>query len=165
MGAYYWAGGQKVELETDDEHVAIDQKLAERAGLDRELKTAAQAGQRVGAGVLVAPRSSLEEGTLTSLREAGALHSVYKHRRAMVVPLPEIRIELDNPKQRRAVMSVLTERASDHSITEDTPEQMVLRPTSGKGDDALKLANNIYERAHPAAASVRFIQFVPKPTS
>jgi hypothetical protein len=25
------------------------------------------------------------------------------------------------------------------------------------------MANQIYERAHPAAASVRFIQFVPRP--
>jgi hypothetical protein len=165
MGTYYWAGGQRVELEADDEHVAIDQKLAEKAGLDTEIKTAAEAGKRVGGGVLVAPRSSLREDTLASLRDAGALHSVYKRQRAVIVPLPEIRIELDNPKQRRAVMDVLTERASEHAITEDTDDQMVLRPTSGSGDDALKLANDIYEQAHPAAASVRFIQFVPKPTS
>jgi hypothetical protein len=163
MSAYYYAAGRRVDLEPDDEHVAVDQDLAAKAGLDSEINTAAASGTRVGGGVLVALRSSLAEKTITSLQKAGALHPVYKRQSAIVVALPEVRIEVDNSKQHRAVMDVLAESGSNHAITQDTPEQIVLRPASGNGDDALKIANDIYERAHPAAASVRFVQFVPKP--
>ena len=81
----------------------------------------------------------------------------------MIVALPEVRIEFDNPDQRQAVMRVLAENRSPHTIAEDTNDWIVVQPASGKGDDALKIANDIYERARPASASVRFVQFVPKP--
>jgi hypothetical protein len=89
---------------------------------------------------------------------------VYRKDRAVVVPLPEARIEFDSPAQRRAVREMLDNCPSTEcAIIEDTSDRIVVRPLSGSGSDALKLANEIYERAHPAAASVRFIQFVPKP--
>jgi hypothetical protein len=164
MGAYYYAGGRKVELESDDEHVGVDQKVAEKAGLDTQVRTASGAGPRYSGGVVLAQRSALGADTLASLRDAGALQPVYKRERAVIVALPEVRIEFDNPDQRRAVMNVLAESRSQHTIAEDTDDWIVVHPASGSGDDALKLANDIYERAHPAAASVRFVQFVPKPT-
>ena len=46
--------------------------------------------------------------------------------------------------------------------SDESAEGLVLRPTSGRSDDALTLANYIYEQAHPAAATVRFVQFVPR---
>ena len=89
---------------------------------------------------------------------------MYRKDRAVVVPLPEARIEFDSPAQRRAVREVLANCSSPEcAIIEDTSNRIVVRLLSGSGSDALKLANRIYERAHPAAASVRFIQFVPKP--
>lgn len=163
MGAYYYAGGRKVELESDDEHVAVDQKLAERAGLDAQVRTASAAVPRQGGGVFLAQRSALGEDMLASLREAGALQPVYKRERAVIVALPEVRIEFDNPDQRRAVMNILAKSRLKHTIAEDTDDRIVVRPASGNGADALKIANDIHERAHPAAASVRFVQFVPKP--
>jgi hypothetical protein len=60
-------------------------------------------------------------------------------------------------------MDVLADRhALPHKISQSTDYSMIVQPVSGKGDDALKIANEIQERGHPAAASVRFIQFVPK---
>lgn len=165
MAAYYYAGGRKVVLDSDEEHVAVDQKLAEQAGLAAEVKEASLAGARQGAGVIVAQRSALSDETLSSLRQAGAIHPVYRRDRAVVVPLPEVRVEFDNPEQHRAVMDMLAkEGVPSHRIAEETSDRLVVQPASGQGDDALDLANEIYERAHPAAASVRFVQFVPKPT-
>ena len=164
MGAYYYASGQKVELEDDDEHVAIDQKAAREAGLDEQVK-AATAELKAAGGVVVAERAALDQDMIASLEKAGALHSVYKRDRAVVVALPECRIEVDNAKQHKAVLAALADKgAPPHTIVEKTEHQIIVRPRSGNGDDALKLANYIYEHAKPAAASVRFVQVVPKPT-
>jgi hypothetical protein len=163
VDAYYYAAGRKVELEQDEEHVAVDQKAAEAAGLGAAVKSASAGAPRLPGGVVLAARSALDEGRLASLRRAGALYPVYRRDRAVVVALPEVRVEFDDPTQRRAVMDMIAERPQDVNIEEDSQDRLVLRPSSGKGDDALRMANEIYERAHPAAASVRFVQFVPKP--
>lgn len=165
MGAYYYASGRKVQLEKDEEHVAIDQKAAEKAGLDAQVRAASEGMPRQGGGIILAQRSALGEETMVSLRSAGALKPVYRRAAAVIVALPEIRVEFDTPEQRRAVMDVLAEdHAFPHKISESSGDRLIVSPTSGDGEDALKLANEIYERARPASASVRFIQFVPKPT-
>ncbi len=162
MGAYYYAAGQKVELEPDEEHVAVDQAAAKEAGLDAKVSAASVAAVRAGAGVFVTPRSSLTADTIKQLQKAGALQTVYRRDKAVVVAMPEVRIEFDTPAQRARVMSLLSPNVSHFSITEDTSDRLVIRPTSGKGEDALNLANRIQEHASPAAVSVRFVQFVPR---
>jgi hypothetical protein len=158
MGAYYYAGGRKIVLQPDDEHVAVDQQAAERAGLD------ASAAPRLPGGVVLAKRAAFDSKTLARLRKAGALQPVYKREHAVVVALPEVRIEFDDAAQRRAVHASLADAGVPrHSIAEDTNDWIVVRPESGDGRDALTIANHVYEQAQPAAASVRFVQFVPKP--
>jgi hypothetical protein len=161
MSAYYYAAGQKVDLEPDEEHVAVDQAAAKEAGLDAKVN--AYSAVRAGAGVLVTSRSSLTDDTIQRLQEAGALQPVYRRDKAVVVAMPEVRVEFDTPDQRGRVMSLLSPNASDVSVTEDTTDRLVIRPVSGRGEDALNLANRIQEYANPAAVSVRFVQFVPKP--
>jgi hypothetical protein len=163
MSAYYYAAGQKVNLEPDEEHVAVDQAAAKEAGLDAKLNASSGAAVRAGAGVLVTSRSSLAPDIIQRLQEAGALQPVYRRDKAVVVAMPEVRVEFDTPAQRGRVMSLLSPNASDVSVTEDTKDRLVLRPVSGHGEDALNLANRIQEIANPAAVSVRFVQFVPKP--
>ena len=165
MGAYYYASGHRIELEDDDEHVAVDKKIAERAGLDATAIVDASAAPRAGGGVLIARRSALGKETLATLQKAGALQPIYKRDRAVVVAMPEVRVEFDNPAQRKSVIDLLATIESPHTIEEDSSNRMVIRPATGNGNDALKIANDIYERARPAAASVRFVQFVPKRTA
>lgn len=163
MSEFYYAGGRKVELDRDEEYVAIVQEAAHRAGLDTQVETASKASPRRGGGVVLAERSALDEKTLASLRDAGALQPVYRNNQAVMVALPEVRVEFDTAEQRHAVMDVLADRhALPHEISESTDYSLIVQPASGKGDDALKIANEIQQRGHPAAASVRFIQFVPK---
>jgi|SRR5829696_4651803 hypothetical protein len=163
MSTYYYAAGQKVRLEPDEEHVAVDQAAAKEAGLDAQVNAHSATAVRAGAGVLVTPRSSLTPDTIQRLREAGALQPVYRRDKAIVVAMPEVRVEFDTPDQRDTVMRLLSPIASNVSVTEDTTDRLVLRPVSGHGEDALNLANRIQEHASPAAVSVRFVQFVPKP--
>jgi hypothetical protein len=161
--AYYYASGRKIELEDDNDHVAVDRAVAQKAGLASQVAASADASGP-GGGVVLAQRSTLSKGTLSTLRKAGALQPVYKRDRAVVVAMPEVRVEFDTPAQRRTILQVLAKiRSPSHEIVTNTDDRIVIRPTSGRGDDALHIANEIYERAHPAAASVRFIQFVPRP--
>lgn len=156
MQAYYYAGGQKIPLEPDDEHVAVDKAAA---------STVESAGTRipVPGNIVILERSAVDASALTRLRRDGAVQTVYRRNQALVVPLPEVRIEFDKPSERKAVLEALAASPTPHTIAEDTEDRLVVAPDSGSGDDAIRLANEVYERARPAAASVRFAQVVPKP--
>jgi hypothetical protein len=78
MSAYYYAAGQKVDLEPDEEHVAVDQAAAKEAGLDAKVSADSGTAVRAGAGVVVTPRCSLTADTIQRLQEAGALQPVYR---------------------------------------------------------------------------------------
>lgn len=165
MGAYYYADGRKVAIERDLDQVAVDEQAAERAGVGGEVRTATADGRRQARGVLLASRTALGQKTIAILEKAGALQPVYKQALAVMVALPEIRVEFESPDQRQAVIDLLSDASrAGHTVMEESSDRMTLRPASGSGEDALALANEIYERAHPAAASVRFVQFVPKNT-
>ncbi len=164
MSESYYAGGRKVHLDRDERYVAVIQDAAHRAGLDAQVETASQVSPRRGGGMVLAERSALGEDTLASLHDAGALQPVYRSNQTVIVALPEVRVEFDTAEQRHAVIDVLAGcDALPHEISQSTADGMTVRPMSGNGDDALKIANEIQERGHPAAASVRFIQFTPKP--
>jgi hypothetical protein len=163
MSESYYAGGRKVEIDRDHSYVAVVSDVAKEAGLDAQVEVATKGSQRGGGGVLLVERDALDDKMLTSLRDVGALQPVYRNDQAVMVALPEVRVEFDTAEQRQAVIDVLADpRALPHKIVESTDDGLVVAPTSGKGEDALKLANDIQERGHPAAASVRFVQFVPK---
>lgn len=163
MGRYYYAGGKKVAIEADETHVAVDQDRADAAGLRPLIERASAGAPRLPGGVVVTSRSNLEEKGLAKLREAGAVRPVFRHDRAMMVALPEIRVEFDDAKQREAVMASITDAPHAVEITEKGQDRLVLKLLSGSGEDALEVANFLFEHAHPASSSVRFLQFVPKP--
>lgn len=160
MNRYYYAGGKRVSIEEDEAHVAIDGARAAAAGLE---DASPSGGSRLPGGVVVAERGQVGETALSRLRAAGALRPVYRHREARIVALPEIRVEVDDARQRKAVLESITRAPHPVDIAEDTEGRIVLRPRSGSGDDAIDVANHVFEEAHPAAASVRLVQFVPKP--
>ena len=163
MVAYYYTAGQKVSLEPDEEHVAVDQTAAQQAGLNAKVAAVPKSAVRSGAGVLVTTRASLTADTLRELQDAGALQPVYKRGKVVVVAMPEVRVEFDTQDQRSRVKKLLSPSAAHFSITEDSTDRLVIRPNSGNGADALNLANRIQEHSDPAAVSARFVQFVPKP--
>ena len=157
MKNYYYAGGRKIELEADNEHVSVDRAIAEAAGLSSGAMDGGVSDRR--SGVVLSEKSSLGHDVLD------ALHSVHALRpdQAVLVALPEVRVEYDDLTQRNAVKKLVASGFHDAAITEETENRLTLRPRSGDARDALKMANEIFELAHPAASSVRFVQFLPKP--
>ena len=161
MKNYYYAGGKKIELHADDEHVSVDRAIAEAAGLASSSIDGGLPDLR--SGVVLSEKSSLGHKVLDALHGARALRPVFRRDQAVLVALPEIRVEYDDLTQRNAVKKLLASDFHDAAITEETDDQMTLTPRSGDARDALKMANEIFELAHPAASSVRFVQFMPKP--
>jgi hypothetical protein len=161
--SYYYAGGRKLALERDHEFVALDQAAAASSGVDVKALAGSEGARRGAAGVLLVRSACLDARQLHDLRKAGALLPVFRRDRAILVALPEVRVEFDDAKERKAVKALLAGKADGVSVTQDDSDLLVLRPSSGDADDALTLANQIHEDAGPAASSVRFIQFVPKP--
>lgn len=161
MGRYYYANGRRVPIEQDDTQVAVDLRSADAAGLKTVLEGVS--GPRLPGGVVLAPRAALDEAGLKRLREVGALQPVYRHDKSVMVALPEIRVEFDDERQRQAVLDSIDRAPHPVEISEQGEDRLLLRPTSGSGDDALDVANFVFEQAQPAASSIRFVQFVPRP--
>jgi hypothetical protein len=164
MKNYYYVSGRKVELEIDDEHVAVDRAVAQAAGLTGVGGGGGGGMPDLRSGVVLSVKSSLDDKVLEALQGAGALRPVFRHDQAVLVALPEVRVEYDDLTQRNAVKKLLASNFHDAAISEETSDRLTLKPRSGDAHDALKMANEIFEHAHPAASSVRFVQFIPKPS-
>jgi hypothetical protein len=160
MARYYYAGGKRIELETDDELVAVDEKVASVAG--EQIAVAAANTRRLPGGVTVVPRADVDHIHLERLAQAGALRPVFRRGATVLVALPEIRVEFDTAKQRKAIKDAIPGAPHDVVVSDESSSGLVLRPKSGSSDDTLAVANYLYEQAHPLASSVRFVQFVPK---
>lgn len=158
--AYYYAGGERHELDPVHELVAVDVRGAEGAEPGYELGTLAVVSRLPG-GLAIVDRAALGDARHARLQAAGLLQRVYRSGRALVVPMPEVRVELDAGQQ-EAVRAASAAAPMSVETVDETPERMTLRPSTGRGEDALDLANFIYEHAHPAAASARMLQVVPK---
>jgi hypothetical protein len=163
MARYYYAGGERRILDPVDDRVAIDTRGAADKGLGDAVRALAVASKLPG-GMIIADRSSLSSDLYDRLNAAGLVQPVYRSGAALVVPMPEVRVELEGDQHAAAVEAIDASHVAAE-VTDDTPERLSLRPRSGSGEDALDLANFIYERAHPAASSVRMFQVVPKPGS
>ena len=160
--SYYYAGGQKIDLHKDDDYVGVDRRLAP-AGLIAGLAAVFDGAPQLPGGIVVATKSLIGSSAMASLQDAGATRPVFRRGGALMVALPEVRVEMDDATQRRAVEDLLADKAHGMVVKEDSDGRLLLTPASGSSVDALRMANKIFEDAHPASSSVRFVQFVPKP--
>lgn len=159
---YYYAGGKKLGLDPDDDWVVVD-TLAAGDDVNARLQAAQVEPSRLPGNLLMTSRAALAADDLGSLESAGALRPVFRRDQALMVPLPEVRVEFDSEQERAQVKSFVAGLKGAVSVTEDASDRLVLAPTSGNALDALELANEIYEHARPAASSVRFLQMTPSP--
>jgi hypothetical protein len=161
--AYYWAGGEKIPLE-DTAQVAVDVRAAQRAKLwDGELATAAtEAGSKVTDDLVLLSAAKLSPKLRDRLEEAGALQPVFRYEDGtLLVVLPEVRVETKDPTTAAALQSVVEDWASDVELEQPRPGRFVLKPASGRGEEALELANHVSEEVNPDAAQARFLRIVP----
>lgn len=160
---YYWAGGRRIPLAASSD-VVVDLDSAAAARLaGPQLDGLRAVGRSLTGSLLLVPGA---EATAALGEDVGSLpgvHPVYRSTDgSQVVVLPEVRVEAD-PVALTAVRRSLT---AAH-VTEETDERLVLAPDSGRGSDALTLANELAETlaasggAHLAQA--RFVRVVPRP--
>ena len=163
MKRYYYADGQRRTLEPVDDRIAIDVRGATSAGLGDRV-AALPIASRLPSGMSIVERDAVDAALREQLQASGLVQPVYRSGSALIVLMPEVRVELEGD-QRAAAHAALDASPVAADVTDDTPERLSLRPRSGSSEDALDLANFIYERAQPAASSVRMFQVVQKPRS
>ncbi|MBN2371367.1 MAG: hypothetical protein JXO72_12865 [Vicinamibacteria bacterium] len=159
---YYYAGGQKVAIDLDEEHVCVDLARVENGppALREWLKR--ENPKPLPGRLALVDRGDVPEEILKALDERSALQSVYRHGDALIVVLPEVRIEVDE-KQRRRLSTFAARGPAPAVIESDKAGSLVMRPLSGKGADALALANSLHEKLNPPLAQARFLRITRKP--
>ena len=105
-------------------------------------------------------RDALTGPQLDSLAKQGAVQPVFHAEGAMLVALPEVRLEESSPERRQAVHRWLRKHARDAEVVEDRGDRIVLRPTRARGQDALALANQLTEQVGPEMAQPRFLRII-----
>ncbi len=162
MRRYYYAGGRKVALTPDARRIAVNASKAATQGLNGLAELAHRSATKLPGGLALVSRASLRSEDVARMTQCGVVQSVYRHGPSTTIPMPEVRVELD-PGQRVAALQAVRAARVKAEITENTEERLVLRPFSGSGDDALDLANFIFEKARPASSSARMVQVIPRP--
>jgi hypothetical protein len=157
---YYWAAGRKVPLTAASE-VVIDLRSAAAAQISATALEALQAnGRSLSDSLLMVS----EADAVAALGEGGAamsgVHPVFRSEDgSLVAVLPEVRVEAADS----ATLDELGSAAPDAHVTERTEERLVLEPDSGRGDDALTLANTLAETGRADVSQARFIRIVARP--
>lgn len=159
---YYWAGGQKVAL-TADSRIAVDESRARDQGLwSGELSAAAQsAGHTVGEGMVLLPATSVSNRLREQLDRSGASAPVYRADDSLIVVKPEVRMETAATTSASEVRTAIDHVDSDAAVHEPNPGRYVVTPSSGRGADALKIANRLAEELRPEVAQARFVRITP----
>lgn len=160
----YRAGGRVIPL-TSAPQMALDISAAEDAGLaTAALREMAASGQALRAGIVLLPiDAALEPKEKEELDREGAIHPVYLDPTgSTVVVLPEVRVEIATDDERESLAEALRAQGERITIVDATDRRVVLRPSSGRGFDALQIANELYDEAHPAMCQPRILRVVPR---
>lgn len=154
-GSYYWASGRRVALaETDLVAVDLDQAGDARQSLQ------AQSSQAVSGNVVLLAEVEARTALGAGIASQPGVHPVYTADGAVLVVLPEVRVEGS-----AEVLDRVRREAGDGVDVDDddVPGRLVLRPASGRGEDALRLANEVTETVAPELAQCRFVRITPRP--
>jgi hypothetical protein len=160
-GDYYYASGKPIRLTLDEGWVAVDARRCEAADPAGSLEAVLRDVSRPLRGDLVlVPRDALSSRQHDALAKQGAIQPVFHAEGARLVALPEVRVEESSPQCQQALHHWLRQHGHEAEIIEDRGDRLVLRPTSGRGQDALALANELTEQVGPEMAQPRFLRIV-----
>jgi len=168
-GKYYYAGGEKVELAPADDLLAVDEQALNASAVPKAVAAAVRMvihplADRIG---LVSRADLGPNGPdiVRALESAGATHPVFRSHGAVLVVLPEVRVEESRGAKQKHLADWLASRARDALIESRNEDRMVLRPASGYGGDALTLANQLAEQVGPEMAQARFLRVTQRPSA
>ncbi len=163
---YYYAGGQRIDLTRVEDMLAIDEQRLMGAAVPEAIREEVrQAVQPLRAGIGLARRASLSPKTTAVLKKAGALQPVFRAQGALMVALPEVRVEESRPTKQRPLEEWIRSHSEQALIRSRREGQIVLEPVSGHGEDALVMANTIMEEMETEMAQARFLRVLPRPST
>jgi hypothetical protein len=154
--SHYFAAGERVELDATDD-VAVDLDIAASLGADTIPLEALGTPLR---GRLVLVPSAEVPGSLDG---TAALQPVYRAGGALIVVLPEVRVEAGSVALAQAVRDCVGAGPVPVHVVLDDGDLITLRPTSGRGADALDVANLLHDEVGPLMAQPRFLRITPRP--
>jgi len=164
--SYYYAGEEKVQLEPDPEYIAVDLAQLGRGEEDSRIKQEVTASsQPLRRDLYLTPVSTLSGSDLERLTGVAAAQPVFRYGNARIVVLPEVRAELEEEHDPAALEKKLEEERVPAEVLEHRGQSVVLRPRSGRGDDALRLANLLREEGAAKFAQARQLRMIPRPKS
>lgn len=165
-GAYYYASGERIPLVRAGDLLAVDLREARRSAPGaKSLKAAITSAKPLIGGMGLVDLSGLDEAAVETVRQSGLAQPVYQTEGATIVVMPEVRVEESRgEKERDSIRTWLSEHQSTLDF-EENDDRFTIRPRSGDGDDALRLANQIVEQLAPEMAQARFIRVVKRPST
>jgi hypothetical protein len=167
--AYYYAGGQRVHLTRADDLVAVDKRRLAKEHIGDEIRIEVEKVSKPLMGgislVSLTDLGSDAEKMVKVLKKAGALQPVYKADGAILVALPEVRVEETRKVQQEKLEKWLKAHAAATEVQRSDDGPMVVKPASGDGDDALMLANALTEAVQPELVQPRFLRVTPRPST
>lgn len=160
---YYYAANTRVPLERLNDYLAVDVDQLPQGGakLANELR---QNGTALRHGVFLARRSDITAELLPQLEHTSAERPVYQHENALIVVLPEVRVESSSEDKQQDVQSWAKKNESSAKLVTNRRGQMVIEPVSGCGEDALVLANQLHEELGVEMAQPRMLRIVKSPS-
>jgi hypothetical protein len=158
---YYYAGGKRIPLELDRKHVAVDVRAVESRAGRRPDPATVEGAEELRSGLYLMEKSSLSADSRRRLDQEDALLPVFLYEDALVVVLPEVRVEIAAGDETE-VHRFLEQADVPNQILTDRGNHLVVRPDSGRGEDALRLANDLQESVPVEMAQARFLRKVPK---
>ena len=164
---HYKAGGTSVELTPHTGIIGIDTgKLSGKAGASiwSSLKNESIS---VGRGIALVSVKEISNEQERKLRALKAFLPVFESGSAVLVPLPEVRVEGPTGTDVGKAMTQARRWLQGHSdrfkIIDDGAERLVVEPASGRGEDAVLLADEISDNVSRVTATPRFIRWTQRP--
>ena len=164
---HYKAGGTSVELTPHEGVIGIDTtKLSGKAG-SALLSALQKQLQPIGRGIALVSREKLSNDLARKLEGLDAVVPVFESDGATLVALPEVRVE--GPTGAKVGTSIararrwLKGRSKRVKVVTDEPERLVVQVSSGRGEDAVALADEIAEKVSRVTATPRFIRLTRHP--
>lgn len=161
---YYYSGGVRIPLTPDSVYLVVDMERAKKANLSAEARTLLHKNIRpLRSGLYLLEQKVLSGAVRALLEGTGSLQPTFRHGNTLIAVLPEVRVETSTENQRDSITEFVEKNKISAEIVQKRPDCFVLRPTSGRGIDALRLANRLEEEMHPELAQARFVRIIPKP--
>lgn len=160
---YYDIDGQRVRL-LPSQQVAIDRSADVGHELQVELGTLAADAESLKDDYVLLEASNMSAALTDALDVVSGLQPVYTvDDGSRIVVLPEVRVESSDEAVTQGVRSFAKSDATDAELVKDGDKRLVLRPRSGKGTDAIAMANEVYESFSPDVSQARFVRLVRRP--